>query len=108
MSARIGEVKGLLVSASLGSVEVIIDIVTSYRSLTPIEARNLAALLVRASDEVDRMRDSADSANEVGALVEALRWCSGADDFQEGGKAHEGFERYVRPLLNNFGNRRQR
>ena len=56
MSARIGEVKAgsrVLgrVSASRGGVEVTIE-----GSLDPIEARNLAALIVRGSEETERMR----------------------------------------------------
>lgn len=33
------------------------------------------------------------------AAEDALIWCSGAGDFQDGGKAREGFERLVRPIL---------
>jgi hypothetical protein len=31
--------------------------------------------------------------------VEALRWCSGASDFQEEGAAREGYEKAVAPVL---------
>jgi hypothetical protein len=30
---------------------------------------------------------------------EALIWCSGSDDFSPGGKAREGWEKMVLPLL---------
>ncbi len=32
-------------------------------------------------------------------LRSALRWCSGTDDFQVGGKAREGWEKVCVPLL---------
>jgi len=32
-------------------------------------------------------------------LIEALKWCSGSDDFQVGGKAREGWEKICLPLL---------
>lgn len=32
-------------------------------------------------------------------LEEALQWCSGSDDFQEGGKAREGWLKLCAPLL---------
>jgi len=61
MSARIGEVPGLPISddpavhvhASRGGVELLSD---PRVTLEPIAARNYAALLVRAADEVERMR----------------------------------------------------
>lgn len=31
--------------------------------------------------------------------IEALRWCGGSADFQEGGKARKGWERIVKPLI---------
>jgi len=61
MSARIGEIyapSGLVLArvlASLGGVEVKGDVPNDY-TVQPIEARNAAALLVRAADEVERMR----------------------------------------------------
>jgi hypothetical protein len=57
MSAHIGDVAGFAVWVSRGGVEVHGDITTNRRDLTPVEARNLAALLVRAGDEVERMRE---------------------------------------------------
>lgn len=59
MSARIGEVHrgdGRVLSyvhASLGGVEMTSD---EKFSMEPVEARNAAALIVRAADEVERMR----------------------------------------------------
>jgi hypothetical protein len=62
MSAIIGTVppievtypdKGAVVYASLGGVELHCD---DKFTLDPIQARNFAALLVRAADEVERMR----------------------------------------------------
>jgi hypothetical protein len=61
MSVRIGDVKpdpmtqnaGAFVSASRGGVEIA-SALTLH--LQPVEARNYAALLVRAADEVERMR----------------------------------------------------
>lgn len=41
----------------------------------------------------------------VVALEDALVWCSGSDDFAPGGKAREGFERIVLPLLEGIGRR---
>jgi hypothetical protein len=61
VSARIGEIhapSGLVLArvlASLGGVEVKGDVPNDY-TVQPIEARNAAALLVRAADEVERMR----------------------------------------------------
>lgn len=37
--------------------------------------------------------------SERDALMEALIWCSGSDDFQVGGKAHVGWEKLCAPLL---------
>lgn len=60
MSVRIGEIKSgsgqvlASVSASLGGIEMT-DAAPHY-SLQPTEARNAAALLVRAGDECERMR----------------------------------------------------
>ncbi len=34
-------------------------------------------------------------------LRSALRWCSGSDDFQVGGKCREGWEKVCLPLLQN-------
>ena len=73
MSALIGSVKGphhnsphdaAKVWCSLGGVEIWLFVgsgsepttVGAVRTLDPIAARNLAALLVRASEEVERMR----------------------------------------------------
>jgi hypothetical protein len=60
MSVRIGEVSpdnpvqaAVHVHASRAGVELHAD---SEITLQPIEARNYAALLVRAADEVERMR----------------------------------------------------
>lgn len=59
MSARIGEIHrgdGRVLSyvhASLGGVEMTSD---EKFSMEPVEARNAAALIVRAADEVERIR----------------------------------------------------
>lgn len=36
---------------------------------------------------------------DLRAALEALQWCSGAQDFQAGGLAESGYEKVVRPLL---------
>lgn len=38
---------------------------------------------------------------EIEKLKEALIWCSGSDDFQEGGKARIGWLKLCKPLLDN-------
>ena len=62
MSVRIGEVRpehpnplqaAIHVQASRAGVELLTSI---NLTLQPVEARNYAALLVRAADEVERMR----------------------------------------------------
>lgn len=63
MSVRIGEIHAIayesraddrvVVHASRSSVEIH---TISHLFLEPVEARNLAALLVRAADEAERMR----------------------------------------------------
>lgn len=35
-------------------------------------------------------------------MYEALVWMSGSDHFSPGGKAHEGFEKIVRPVLDEW------
>jgi len=35
-------------------------------------------------------------------LTEALIWCSGSEDFQEGGKARKGWIKICKPLLDNM------
>jgi hypothetical protein len=40
--------------------------------------------------------------HEVTKLREALIWCSGSTDFQEGGQARKGWLNLCAPLLNNF------
>lgn len=83
MSAYIGKVHGphhnspgdaAEVWCSTGGVELHLFVddaksVCSSRSFDPIAARNLAALLVRASEEVERMRASKDTENQLNALV---------------------------------------
>jgi hypothetical protein len=107
MSARIGEVPGLEnprvhVAASRGGVELLSD---ERISLEPIEARNYAALLIRAAEEVERMRtsgesktrhllfrynDSMDMLNALEAITATLsefgldaKMGDGGDDFEE-------------------------
>lgn len=60
MSVRIGDVREptgehliTIVSASSAGVEVNTEARLTYK---PVDARNYAALLVRAADEVERMR----------------------------------------------------
>ena len=36
---------------------------------------------------------------ETAAMREALRWCSGSADFQEGGQARKGWLKICKPLL---------
>ena len=31
--------------------------------------------------------------------IEALQWCGGSSDFHKGGKAHDGWESIVKPLI---------
>lgn len=38
-------------------------------------------------------------AEQIDKYLGALQWASGAEDFQNGGKAKVGFERIIRPLL---------
>lgn len=40
---------------------------------------------------------------EVARLREALIWCSGSDDFQDGGKAREGWLKLCAPLIHTKG-----
>lgn len=49
------------------------------------------------------MSDRQSLVNTIDDLREALQWCSGADDFAPGGKAREGWEKYVKPLLDGSG-----
>ena len=35
---------------------------------------------------------------DLAEALNALQWCSGANDFQEGGQAAEGYDKIVRPL----------
>ncbi len=35
--------------------------------------------------------------------IDALQWCSGADDFQFGGKGYVGFDKICRPLMSAEG-----
>jgi len=101
MSVRIGVLElprkgGISVDASLGGIEVESTIVANSHTLEPHEALNLAMLLTRAVSEVRHMRQYE---SDVGALVEALEWCGGSSDFQEGGVARAGWLRVVKPLL---------
>ncbi len=66
MSAKIGEVHGpasnspsivVEMFASLAGAEMRVLKHEQHVTLDPIAARNLAALLVRAADECERMRD---------------------------------------------------
>lgn len=36
---------------------------------------------------------------KIDKLVEALQWCGGSEDFQEGGKARKGWLKLCVPLL---------
>lgn len=73
MSVRIGEVKpgiestkaAVHVHASRGGIELHSD---PRVTLDPVEARNFAALLVRASDEVERMRATSERHNAPVAI----------------------------------------
>jgi hypothetical protein len=62
MSVRIGEVRPELPNPSHAAIHVQasragVELLTSLNlTLQPVEARNYAALLVRAADEVERMR----------------------------------------------------
>jgi len=53
--------------------------------------------LERIARELDK-EVKAENRKEVDKLKEALIWCSGSDDFQEGGKAREGWLK-IQPLL---------
>lgn len=50
-------------------------------------------------DSESRDRDIAIVIRHVATLREALQWCSAAEDFQEGGKAYEGWLRLCSGLL---------
>ena len=76
------------------------------RFLTPIETARSRKRLERWFSEAASPRPSegiALVAPEVFGLLaqcfEALSWCSGADDFQTGGKAFIGWQKFCRPLL---------
>ena len=36
---------------------------------------------------------------QIRALTSAIQWCSGSEDFAPGGKARQGYEKIVQPLL---------
>ena len=38
-------------------------------------------------------------AEQIDKYIDALRWCSGSEDFGHGGKAHIGWNRIVTPLI---------
>lgn len=44
-------------------------------------------------------RTSKNREKEVSEIKEALIWCSGSDDFQEGGKARIGWLKICQPLI---------
>lgn len=50
--------------------------------------------------EIDRVRaENTSLLQAVGVAVEALIWCSGSEDFNEGGKAREGWVNVAQPAL---------
>ena len=52
------------------------------------------------SGEHDKTKQRATQAEaDVGALLDALRWCSGSPDFNEGGQARKGWIKLCNPLL---------
>lgn len=53
----------------------------------------------RVSDRVMDVKLAEVFAEQIDEYLEALQWISGAEDFQDGGKARIGFEKIVRPLL---------
>jgi hypothetical protein len=74
VSVRIGEVQSCTdpggqpaayISASTGGVEVFSD---ERITIDPVQARNYAALLVRAADEVERMRSGATGSSYTGGV----------------------------------------
>ena len=86
MSAYIGSVKGphnnspddsFKVLASRGSVELVdlCDNQEIISMLDPIAARNLAALLVRAADEVERMRTTPMPQTHANVGASTLWYC---------------------------------
>lgn len=73
MSVKIGNIENAAgvklgeVSASLAGTEIkLVNVDPSILPIGPIQTRNLAALLVRAADEVERMRKRLE-ANDEGA-----------------------------------------
>ena len=46
-------------------------------------------------------KDKAKTKKLIDKFREALIWCSGSGDFQEGGKAREGWLKICKPLLDN-------
>ena len=56
---------------------------------------------VNAAVDLDFLRGHGfdDAADEIERLRAALIWCSGSDDFQEGGKARDGWLNLCAPLV---------
>lgn len=50
-------------------------------------------------DEAAKDATIAEQAKQIEALREALIWCSGSNDFNEGGQAREGWLKLCAPLL---------
>lgn len=73
--------------------------------MTPREAFDEIERLTRENEQISQTENGhwrmaylkQEAENE--RLREALEWCSGSDDFNEGGKAREGWLKLCRPLL---------
>lgn len=71
------------------------DLITTAEAVT-----RLWDLLLFTSGTAEARQKRADVMHEaVTRLQAALQWCSGSDDFQEGGKAREGWLKVCAPLL---------
>lgn len=71
------------------------------RSMQPEETHPIDAWNNRASDaEIARLTEALRAAEErEKASIDALIWCSGSQDFNEGGQAREGWLKLCRPLI---------
>lgn len=55
---------------------------------------------VKLCDEIARLRSELAAARTaIERLQDALRWCSGSADFNEGGRAYAGWQKVCAPLL---------
>jgi len=57
--------------------------------------------IIMPTEELERIGNelAAKIEQEIEQLKEALIWCSGSEDFAEGGKAEKGWKKICQPLL---------